>query len=298
MKRRKFLKGTAMSAVAVSTTGFISFDGSNYVGDCKTTTDILGPFYRPDAPVRNDLVVEHLSGEEVYLQGTIFHDNCSTPLKNAKVELWHCDINEKYDNESDEYRYRATQFTDREGAYSFRTQMPVPYDVGDGTYRPAHFHLMISAPGYQNLVTQLYFTGDPHLDRDRSSKAPHAKSRILDLEKNSDGFLSVPFNVIMEKELDLDPVALEKLEGMFVLEDNHEDVMVFFARDGHLWLKNEVHGELLRYTGDNKFVIPDSHTWGEEKYFFQFQKDGRLAVFRSIDSPGGSTRITKAYRVS
>ena len=37
------------------------------------------------------------------------------------------------------------------GKYKFISQMPVPYDAGGGLIRPAHFHLMISASGYQSL---------------------------------------------------------------------------------------------------------------------------------------------------
>jgi len=52
MQRRTFLSQTILSAVAISTSGFIRFDGQRYVGECETTSDVLGPFYRPDSPVR------------------------------------------------------------------------------------------------------------------------------------------------------------------------------------------------------------------------------------------------------
>ena len=58
MQRRTFITNTALCAVAVSASGFIRFDGNRFVGDCETTSDILGPFYRPDSPVRNSLVVK------------------------------------------------------------------------------------------------------------------------------------------------------------------------------------------------------------------------------------------------
>ena len=32
--------------------------------------------------------------------------------------------------------------------------------------RSAHLHFMISAPGHERLVTQLFVTGDPYLDSD------------------------------------------------------------------------------------------------------------------------------------
>src|SRR5512146_62842 len=111
MKRRTFLKISALSAVVVSVPGFIRFNGRQYVGDCETTTDILGPFYRPGAPLRSDLIVHGDSGTVINLSGAIYHDDCSTPLKQAVIELWHCSPDAVYDNTSDEYLYRGRQMT-------------------------------------------------------------------------------------------------------------------------------------------------------------------------------------------
>ena len=110
------------------------------------------------SPVRSSLVLKGEKGDPITLAGKILHDDCTTPYKNAKIELWHCDSNGVYDNESADFKYRGTVYTDKKGNYSFKTILPVPYGSGDN-YRPAHFHLMITAEGYQPLVTQLYFTG-------------------------------------------------------------------------------------------------------------------------------------------
>lgn len=142
MQRRTFTKLTDLSAVAVTTTGFIKFDGATYVSDCETTSDILGPYFRPDSPMRSNLMVEGMPGNLVELSGIVRHKDCGTTLCNEN------------------------------GEYSFKTQMPVPYDAGGGMIRPAHFNMMVSAPGHQSLVTQIYFTGDPYLEKDASSSAP------------------------------------------------------------------------------------------------------------------------------
>src|SRR5204863_7149839 len=110
-----FLKNTAFFAVAVSASGFVRFDGKKYVGDCETTTDILGPFYRPGSPVRNNLLIKDAPGTIMELAGTIHHNDCITPFKKARVELWHCDSKGVYDNSSDEYRYRGSTYTDMKG---------------------------------------------------------------------------------------------------------------------------------------------------------------------------------------
>lgn len=91
MERKTFLKNTALCAIAVSASGFIRFDGERYTGDCATTSDILGPFYRPGSPVRSDLAMTGSTGTPLQLTGKVLHENCSDPFSNARVELWHCD---------------------------------------------------------------------------------------------------------------------------------------------------------------------------------------------------------------
>ena len=132
--------------------------GKFFEGDCETTTDILGPFYRPDSPVRNSLRVPGDPGALVELSGTVKHNDCITPYNNAKIELWHCDSKGVYDNSSDKYLYRGTSYCNEEGEYSFKTILPVPYDTGGGDFRPAHFHLMIT-PKNHNYAGKNELTG-------------------------------------------------------------------------------------------------------------------------------------------
>lgn len=254
MQRRDFIKNSALCAVAISTSGFIRFDGSHYVGDCETTTDILGPYYRPGSPVRNNLLVKGDPGELVNLSGVIKHNDCKTPYKNAKIELWHCDAKGAYDNESDKFNYRATSFCDDKGQYSFDTILPVPYAAGVGYTRPAHFHLMITAAGYQPLVTQLYFTGDKNIPNDPFAASPLAKRRTLDVQTGSDGIKKLVFDVSMSEKLAADPASIGKLTGIYVDKKDKTRKMEFFKKDNVLWMKNEVYGENFIYTGKNTFV--------------------------------------------
>ena len=266
MERRRFAKLATLGAVAISASGFLQFNGRKYVGSCETTTDILGPFYRPNSPVRNNLVIKNAPGDIVELSGNIRHKDCVSALNDAKVELWHCSFNEVYDNESEDYRYRGTQYTDNQGFYRFLTQMPVPYEAGGGNYRPAHFHLMISAKGYQTLVTQIYFTGDPYLQTDSLSSAPKAKKRILSYkEENNEKYLI--FDVNMNDRLDWSPESLEKLVGVYA-EKKSGYQEEFFAADNKLWKKNKVFGEFLNYLGNNTFGLYGLPK--EESVVFQF----------------------------
>lgn len=261
MQRRSFIKNSALAVVAISASGFISFENDHFVGDCETTTDILGPFYRPNSPVRNILNIKGETGEAIHLQGVVNHNDCKTPYKNAKIELWHCDGKGEYDNSSEEFRYRGTTYTDEKGNYSFKTIMPVQYGS-----RPAHFHMMISAEGYQSLVTQLYFSGDSNLEKDSSSSSITAKKRILNVKTLRNGGKKVVFNVGMSEILEAEPTAIEKLVGTYIRENDKKETTEIFKSGKALWIKNDVFGDKLQYIGNNTFTIPGM----PEKYDIKF----------------------------
>lgn len=280
MQRRDFIKNTSLSAFVLCTPGFVRFDGQRYVGDCETTSDILGPFYRPDSPVRTNLVILGEKGEPIQLFGKIIHDDCFTPYKKAKVELWHCDGSGEYDNASAEFKYRGTTYSDDKGNYSFDTILPVPYGSGDN-YRPAHFHMMITAEGYQPLVTQLYFKGDPWISKDSSSSSPTAKNRILEVQSLKNGSKKVEYNISMAKKLAVEPASIDRLIGSYTNEKDPKNKMEFFKKDNQLWLKGDPFGMNFDYVGNNTFQIPGMSI---EKLFF---------VFEIMD--GGMAKLTETY---
>lgn len=257
MKRRSFIRNTTLCAFAVSTSGFIRFDGNRYVGDCEATTDVLGPYYRPDSPARNNLVIKGDAGDLVELSGYVKHTDCKTPYEKAKIELWHCNSKGVYDNASDEYRYRGTTYSDEKGHYFFNTILPVPYEVGGGIRRPAHFHLMITAAGYQSFVTQLYFVGDNYINKDPFSSSPNATRRILNIQTLNDGTKKVSYDVSMSPKLAADTAVIDKLIGVYMDEEGKANKMEFFKKDKLLWKKNEVFGEVLEYIGNNTFQYPN-----------------------------------------
>ncbi|MBC7892556.1 MAG: catechol 1,2-dioxygenase [Sphingobacteriaceae bacterium] len=298
MKRRTFLQSTALCAVAVSTTGFIRLNGESYEGDCETTTDILGPFYRPNAPLRSNLVIAGAPGQAVTLKGVVKHKDCITPYQNAKVELWHCGADEQYDNTSANYRYRGTTHCDEQGRYEFQTILPVPYDDGNGQIRPAHFHLFISAPGYQSLVTQLYFTGDPHIATDPYAASPLAKRRILDVKQGADGRKVVSFDVTMTDALVVEPAALAKLIGMYSDEKDQSQKTEIFKRDGQLWRRagRIVYGLAYDHLGNNTFAQAGLPPGMTRTFAFDLLGDGRVKLTQTyVDQKGVKTTVV-AFR--
>lgn len=276
MQRRIFIKDTALTAVALTMIGSIRFNGQYFEGDCETTTDILGPFYRPDAPIRTDIRIKNAAGQLVVLSGQVKHKDCKTPLKNACVEIWHCDGTGVYDNDSPDFKYRAKAYCDEKGNYSFKTIIPVPYDIGNGTVRPAHFHMMFSAPGYQNLITQLYFTGDKNISTDPSASSPAAKRRILDIQNGNHGEKTVAFNVTMMEKLPADASVIDRLVGAYTRTDNKK-VEELYRKDEMLWLKDASSingGYPLEYSGNNTF---EYYGW-PGKYEFSIQPDGSVKI--------------------
>ena len=252
MKRRKFIQDSSLLALSVGVFGKIKWDGEKYVGTDPTTTDILGPFYRPGAPFKTDLVQPGTKGEIMHFNGTVFGKD-GKALKNALVEIWHCDENGVYDNTSDNYVYRSSFKTAADGKYNFKSIYPVPYFAGGTLTRPAHIHMRITAAGVQDLVTQVYFKGDKYISGDISAKDPSALNRILDITKNTKNEKVVRFDVYLKEEYLLEASAYKKIEGLYEMSDKS---LIEFYKDGDQ-LFAKVNGQIMEamdYKGDNSFA--------------------------------------------
>lgn len=200
MNRRKFIINSSLTAISLATAGFIikKNDGS-FTGDCETTDDILGPKYRPNAPIRSDLRFKGIEGTQLMVKGKVFTEDCKTVIPAATIEFWHCDINGIYDDDSDKYLYRAKWVAGNNGDYSFRTIVPGRYLNGN-LIRPAHYHFRVTAKGHKELISQVYFKGDPHIAKDRWASQTKAKERILQIvPKTSKEEAHVLFNIYMDK---------------------------------------------------------------------------------------------------
>jgi len=276
MQRRTFIKNSTLTVISVSAFGVLNWNGKNFEGDTPTTTDILGPFYRPGAPMRTNLRLVNSNGTPIVLKGYIFKEDGKTPINNALVEIWHCDENEVYDNTSDEYKYRGGQKTKTDGKYEFKSILPVPYkaDPKDETsWRPAHIHMRVSVTNQQDLITQIYFKGGKYLETDKWASAPQAVNRILNISKNKSGDSEIVFNVVMSKEIPLDKKVYDRVTGLFDI--GNDNVIEFIKNDDLLFMK--WNGQLsadLKYIGNNTF----EGGIGFPKATFELLKDGGTKV--------------------
>lgn len=119
----------------------LSLPGPGAAASCKPTPqDEMGPFYRPDAPLRSSV------GSDYLLRGTVRSAADCRPVKGARIELWLVGPRGQYDD-----AHRATVVTDGKGRYRFTSNFPPPF-YG----RPPHIHIRVTAPGFDELITQHY----------------------------------------------------------------------------------------------------------------------------------------------
>ena len=288
MQRRKFIYTSSLIAVSMGVFGKIKWNGTAYVGEDATTTDILGPFYRPGAPFRTMLVQKGTKGHILHFSGTIFAKDGSTPVANTLVEIWHCNENGLYDNTSDDYVYRAAFKTAKDGKYNFKTILPVPYNVGGTAVRPAHIHMRVSGNSQQDLVTQVYFKGDEYIAKDASASDPRSLNRILESSTNSANEKLVKFDIVLRDEYVLEASAYKKITGLYQMDD--KSMAEFYHQGDQLFAK--VNGQIMEamdYKGNNSF----EGGLGMVKAKFEIEKDGAVKVTVSYeDGPGKTVNST------
>jgi protocatechuate 3,4-dioxygenase beta subunit len=105
-----------------------------------TPQDALGPFYKPNAPMRSSV------GQGYVLTGTVRSSKDCSPIEGARIEFWLAAPNGRYDDDR-----RATLLSGKSGLYRFESSFPPPYSG-----RPSHVHIRVSAQGYKTIVTQHY----------------------------------------------------------------------------------------------------------------------------------------------
>ncbi|MEV7795792.1 carbohydrate-binding protein [Streptomyces sp. NPDC087512] len=122
-------------------------------GDDPTPDQMEGPYFKPNSPLRTDLVTPGTAGVPLTIGGYVFGRNC-VPLPGVLLDFWQADDAGAYDMAG--YTFRGHQFTDSTGAFTLRTIVPGLYPG-----RTRHIHVKAQAPGRPVLTTQLYFPGEP-----------------------------------------------------------------------------------------------------------------------------------------
>jgi catechol 1,2-dioxygenase len=149
---------------------------------------ILGPFHLPDAPLLDaPYELPHRPDEEgdrAVFSGRVT-DAEGNPLAGANLDVWQADAAGRYSSfmpGPPEGNPRGQVRAGDDGRYEVRTVIPGPYTIpldgptgrmtaaaGWSPWRPAHIHLIVSAEGYEPLVTQLFIDTSDYLDSDVAS---------------------------------------------------------------------------------------------------------------------------------
>ncbi len=153
-----------------------------------TEATVLGPFfahgakeYGYGADLRQGATMK---GEDVWVSGRVLgvdKDGASgKPVPHATLDIWQAKADGIYDLQTDgEFELRGRVKANAKGEYAFASYKPKFYSIpvdgpvgdlvratGNNHMRPAHMHAIVSAPGYQQVITHVFVEGDPYLDGD------------------------------------------------------------------------------------------------------------------------------------
>ena len=117
-----------------------------------------------------ETVAKGRGGQRLVVSGTVYAEDCTTPLAGASIEVWQTNAAGEYgpgQGTSDErccYLAAALR-TDQRGRYRFETVKPGHYK-GEERPPPAHIHFEVRHPEAAGVLTELLFEGDPWLGPD------------------------------------------------------------------------------------------------------------------------------------
>lgn len=165
-----------------------------------TPKEVLGPFFKKGAPNTAVMRVAGEAGFPLRVAGKVMNTR-GEAVAGARIDIWQADAEGHYDVQG--YRYRTKLLAEEKSEYAVETVMPGHY-----ADRPAqHIHYMITAPGHQTLITQVYFATDPFFDGDVDRN--YAKRGIVGnrelvrpvtlYEAPGQPRVAVAFDIILEK---------------------------------------------------------------------------------------------------
>jgi maleylacetate reductase len=156
--------------------------GSGAAGFATEST-VLGPFYVPGSPERayGASIAERPSGEPAWVTGKVT-DTDGHPIAGATLDVWQNADDMLYavqNPDSPASNLRGRFRTQTDGSFAFLsvrpTEYPIPDDgpvgqllasTGRHPWRPAHIHVIVSAPGYHTVATHIFDSASKYLDSD------------------------------------------------------------------------------------------------------------------------------------
>jgi protocatechuate 3,4-dioxygenase beta subunit len=159
---------TASAAEACVPTRGEAAQGTRSVAADAPSTGRLGP--GGEVARTAETVAKGRDGQRLVVSGTVYAEDCTTPLTGASIEVWQTNAAGEYgpgQGTADErccYLAAALR-TDQRGRYRFETVKPGHYK-GEERPPPAHIHFEVRHPEAAGVLTELLFEGDPWLGPD------------------------------------------------------------------------------------------------------------------------------------
>lgn len=173
-----------------------------------TESTVLGPFHvegSPFRPMGSSTVEWPGSGDPAFVTGTVRATD-GRPVAGAVLDVWQNAANRLYavqDPEQPTENLRGRFTTGADGAFAFWSVRPVDYPIPDDgpvgkllaaagrhPWRPAHLHVMVSAPGYRTLATHFFDRTSPYLGSDAVFGVK--PSLVVDFEPHGPGEPGAP----------------------------------------------------------------------------------------------------------
>lgn len=139
-----------------------------------TENTVLGPFYVPEAPryPNGTNICLDGKGEPLLVRGRVT-DLDGNPVAGALVDVWQTNDDGYYDVQQKDiqpdWNLRGVFTTDEDGSYWYRSTKPRYYPIPDdgpvgqllsklGRHpnRAAHIHFIVTAPGFDPIITHIF----------------------------------------------------------------------------------------------------------------------------------------------
>jgi protocatechuate 3,4-dioxygenase beta subunit len=167
-----------------------------------TASATAGPFYVANIAEGVDINPARAPGPPMRVSGTVYGADGVTPVRGARVEIWHADAQGAYHpaDQGDVSRFRRGEVnlrgvtrTDAEGRYAFASIVPGHYGN-----RRRHLHWKVSAPGHRALTTQSYWLDERGTPRDQGDGADRRVEacRWVDFREEGGQFVGV-FDIVL-----------------------------------------------------------------------------------------------------
>jgi hydroxyquinol 1,2-dioxygenase len=180
-----------------------------------TEATVFGPFFVEGAPSFDlgEDVANGAPGIPCLVRGTV-RGLDGEPVPGAEIQVWQADAEGKYDVQRaglEAHQARGVLHANGKGQYHFRSILAEAYPIPDDgpvgemlratrrhPWRPAHLHFMITAPGYERLITHVFRNGDPYLDSDAVFGV--RQSLVADWVKQPDGSYLVEYDFVLPRK--------------------------------------------------------------------------------------------------